>query len=157
LSLSRFHPVGSTDSEHVFCHLIAHIAELEAMLDTRVSWAWLHQLLTDLNQRGKLNCLLSDGRRLFCYHDAGAWKGLTLRKLNIRSHVERRFEDIGIAVDVKKDDESVSANHGYVIATCALSETGWMNFLPGELIVFEGGHIAYSSHAEYRFAPVRSN
>lgn len=156
LALGRFHPVGGTDSEHAFCHLLDSIAERGEMLCNRTSWEWLHRQLLALNQQGKLNCLISDGQRLFCYHDTGAWKGLTLRRLSIRNQEERRFEDVGMAVDVKRNTDSLPSNHGYVVATCALSETGWKSFVPGELIVFEGGNISFSSHAEHRFASMAS-
>ena len=144
LSLSRYQPVGGTDSEHVFCHLLAKIAERGDLLNTESSWQWLHQQLGELNQHGKFNCLMSDGQRLFCYHDAAAWKGLNLRRVSIREGQERHFEDAGIAVDVKKDGEVQTVNYGYVIATCPLSKTGWTSFHPGELIVLEGGTVCFS-------------
>lgn len=145
LPLSRFQPVGGTDSEHVFCHLLAKIAERDDLLNTQSSWQWLFQQLSDLNVHGKLNCLMSDGQRLFCYHDTSAWKGLKLRNVHIREGQARRFEDESFAVNVKKDGEAMQVNAGYVIATSALSKTGWNNFQPGQLIVLEGGTVCFSS------------
>ncbi len=63
---------------------------------------------------------------------------------------ERHFEDAGIAIDVKKYAEPQPFNHGYVIATCALSQTGWHSFHPSELIVLEGGTLCFSSRGERR-------
>ncbi len=156
LALSRYQPVGGTDSEHVFCHLLAKIAERDDLLNSESSWEWLHQQLGALNQHGKLNCLMSDGDRLFCYHDAAAWKGLNLRRVSIREGQERHFEDVGIAVDVKKDGQAQPVNYGYVIATCALSKNGWTSFHPGELIVLEGGTVCFSSLSEQRIVPKHS-
>jgi len=157
LSLSRYKPVGGTDSEHVFCHLLAKIAERDDLLNTESSWQWLHQQLGELNQHGKFNCLMSDGQRLFCYHDAAAWKGLNLRRVSIREGQERHFEDAGIAVNVKKDGEAQPVNYGYVIATCPLSKTGWTSFHPGELIVLEGGTVCFSSQTEPRIDPITAS
>ncbi len=150
LALNRYRPVGGTDSEHVFCHLLSKIAERDDLLNSESSWQWLHQQLAELNRHGKLNCLMSDGQRLFCYHDAAAWKGLSLRRLLMVEGQERHFEDAGIAIDVKKDADPQPANHGYVVATRALSQTGWTSFHPGELIVLEGGTLCFSSHADHR-------
>jgi glutamine amidotransferase len=152
--LDRFRPIGSTDSEHIFCHLMAKISRREDLLNGPESWQWLYEELVTLNQHGKLNCLISDGQRLFCYHDIQAWKGLTLRKLIVREGQERRFEDSGISLDVKEEDELQSVNHGYVVATRALTATGWKSFIPGELIVLEAGALRFSSHPEQRpFVP----
>ena len=155
LPLSRFRPVGSTDSEHVFCHLLAKIAERDDLLNTESSWQWLFEQLAELNLQGKLNCLMSDGHRLFCYHDAAAWKGLSLRRVRIREGQARRFEDESMAVNVKEDSEATPVNDGYVIATSALSQTGWIGFKPGELIVVEGGSVRFSSQPDRRFVSKR--
>lgn len=151
LPLGRYRPIGGTDSEHVFCHLMEQIARRDDSLNDEPSWHWLHTQLTDLNHRGKLNCLFSDGRRLFCYHDTAAWKGLTLRKLRIAENQERHLEDSTVEINVE-NLEHQAFNHGYVIATRPLSTTGWHSFHPGELIVLEGGKLCFSSHADHRTA-----
>ncbi|MEJ7680200.1 MAG: class II glutamine amidotransferase [Segetibacter sp.] len=99
-----------------------------------------------MNRLGKLNVLLSDGHRLFCYHDTGGWKGLNFRALHVRDHQTRHFEDASLAIDV----EAKSANHGFVVATQPLGEQGWHPFRTGELIVFERGSIRFSSHRNHR-------
>ena len=43
--------------------------------------------------------------------------------------------------------ESEPANQGFVVATNPLSETGWHQFQPGQLVVFDHGRLAYSSSA----------
>jgi glutamine amidotransferase len=91
---------------------------------------------------GQLNCLLSDGERLFCYHDQAAYKGLTFRKIYMQDGEKRRFADDEVKLDLVDDD----VNHGFVIATNPLTSRGWLRFQPGELIVLEGGSMRYSSH-----------
>lgn len=142
LPLGRYRPVGSTDSEQLFCHLLDEVAQRQDYLTTAASWAWLHGKLGALNRMGKLNCLLADGRHLFCYHDAQGYKGLTLRPVPIVDQEIRRFEDPGLRIDL----EGKSVNHGFVVATCPLSRSGWHRFHPGELIVLEGGLVRFSSH-----------
>ena len=120
LPLGPSRPLGSTDSEYAFCHLLREIAERGDHLDGVEDWRWLYAKLAELNRLGKLNVLLSDGHRLFCYHDTGGWKGLNFRALRVRDHQTRHFEDASLAIDV----EAESANHGFVVATQPLSAVG---------------------------------
>src|SRR4051794_4101423 len=75
LSLGRYHPLGSADSEHVFCHLLDALDARGRELATPDDWRWLHERLDAINQGGTLNCLLSDGQRLFAYFDRAGHKG----------------------------------------------------------------------------------
>ncbi len=152
LRLGAHRPVGGTDSERFFCHLLGEITARGAALDGEADWRWLHQTLASANRLGKLNCLLSDGLRLFVYHDANGWKGLNFRKVRVHDGQDRHFGDASLSVDIKGQ----AVNHGFVVATCPLSPSGWHSFGLGELIVFERGEIRHSSHRERRspeFAP----
>jgi glutamine amidotransferase len=142
LRLGLFRPVGSTDSEHAFCHLLDEVARREVDLSAEPGWRWLHEKLAWLNRLGKLNCLLSDGLRLFCYFDQEGHKGLSWRRIEIRNHQTRRFEDSEMQIDL----EGKSLNHGYVVATHPLSTSGWHSFQRGELVVLEAGEMRFSSH-----------
>jgi glutamine amidotransferase len=147
--LDGFRPVGATDSEHVFCHLMGEIVRTGQPLDTEPSWRWLHGKLRSINESGTLNCLMSDGQRLFCYHDAAKYKGLCFRHVTLRPEGPRHFEDQTLEVDVESAEQT-KPNRGYVVATRALSPTGWHPFDGGELIVLEAGAIRFSSKADRR-------
>jgi predicted glutamine amidotransferase len=152
LPLGSHRPLGDTDSERYFCHLIREIAARGGHLDDVEAWRWLHQVLADANRFGKLNCLLSDGRRLFVYHDVKGWKGLNFRKVRLHEGRPRHLGDDILSVDL----DAEGYNHGFVVATCPLSPNGWHSFRLGELIVFEHGEIRFSSHRErgsVEFAP----
>jgi glutamine amidotransferase len=143
LPLGRFQPVGVTDSEHAFCWLLEALAQRGAPMDDASGWDWLHGRLTALNRRGKINCLLSDGRRLFCYHDAAAYKGLTFRPVGIHEQETRHFQDPVLQVHL---DGTAEVTHGFVVATCPLSSSGWSPFQASELLVLEAGRVCFSSH-----------
>lgn len=140
LPVHRFLPIGTTDSERVFCYLLEGLVERGQPLLEIDDWRWLHSTLRDLNSRGTINCLLSDGDRLFCYRDLGGWKGLTMRKVRSRVGEDRVFEDAAMEVTMTGD----AHNHGCIVATCPLSETGWHDISLGGLLVLEGGTIRYS-------------
>ncbi len=152
LPLRGYRPVGATDSERFFCHLMGEIATRGRGLDGEDDWRWLHSALASANSMGKLNVLLSDGRRVFVYHDVNAWKGLNFRKVRVCDGHPRHFGDVEMAIEIGGE----ASNHGFVVATCPLSPTGWHSFRLGELIVFERGEIRFSSHRDRRsaeFAP----
>jgi glutamine amidotransferase len=143
LPLGLHRPIGGTDSEHVFCHLLHRLYTEQRTLDVPADWQWLHALLSALNEHGTINCLLSDGRRLFAYRDVTAWKGLALRKIRFHGQAQRHFEDATMEINVVGD----ATNHGCVLATRPLSDTGWHDLKLGELVVIEAGRLAYSSHS----------
>lgn len=140
--LGRYRPIGATDSEYGFCHLLEKIADRSRHLDEAADWQWLHRQLSRINALGKFNCLFSDGKHLFCYFDVAGHNGLTLRKVHIHSHQMRRFEDAQLQVDL----EDNTLNRGYAVATHPLSASGWHSFHRGELIVLRAGEIRFSSH-----------
>ena len=137
----RYHPIGETDSERVFCGLLDALANRGERLLDEAGWTWLHKTLSDFNQRGTLNCLFSDGDRLFAYRDVHGWKGLMIRKVHFRETGERVLEDATMEIAMAGD----SNNKGYVVATQALSDHGWHDLPHGNLVVFEGGTLRYSS------------
>jgi glutamine amidotransferase len=139
LPLGRFLPTGQTDSERFFCQLLHQIESRSGQLECREDWIWLHQRLSDANQYGKLNALLSDGASLFVYHDRNGWKGLNFRQSRFTTNQPQSFEDQSSGLEA-------AANHGFVVATCPLSPTGWQPFELGELIVFGAGRMLFSSH-----------
>jgi predicted glutamine amidotransferase len=142
LPLGRYCPIGSTDSEHLFCHLLSELADREAHLTSEENWRWLHAKLTSLNRMGRLNCLLSDGQRLVCYRDAAGWKGLAIRKVHLHEDRVRSFEDVTLKVELEVN----SINRGHIVTTRALTSTGWHDLQPGELMVLEDGMLRFSSH-----------
>jgi len=141
LPTGHYTPLGNTDSEQGFCHLLHTLDERGGTLDDEESWRWLHGELSRLNSYGKFNTLFSDGVHLFCYHDLGAWKGLTFRPM-ILDQDHRRLSDETVDVSLA----GAGPNVGYVVATCPLDDSNWRKFHVGELIVFSEGIARFSSH-----------
>lgn len=143
VELTRYHPIGSTDSEYVFCHLLDEMTAAQIALDREAGWNWLHEKLLALNRLGKLNCLLSDGEYLAAYHDANGHKGLARRFIEIHQDQKHQFDDSEVSIEL----EGELLNRGFVIATHPLSANGWQPFVPGELAVLSRGELRYSSHS----------
>jgi glutamine amidotransferase len=137
--LGRFLPLGQTDSEHAFCHLLEAIAEEGIDLRRQHSWHWLHAKLVSMNRHGKMNVMLSDGRSLFCYHDLNGHKGLTWRPMPGTTPHPSRLEDRELKVEV----DVSTAQHGVVVASCALNGEGWSPVRVGELLIIQNGRLRY--------------
>lgn len=64
-----FEPVGSTDSELLFCELLNHVAERRWRNLGYADFALMHQWFSGFNDYGTLSAVLSDGRDLVVYAD----------------------------------------------------------------------------------------
>ena len=137
----RFQPIGQTDSEHVFCALLDEIAEIGDALPEPPQWRWLAQRFDAINRLGKFNCLLSDGDRLFAWHDRNGFKGLHFHAVRVGEGRVQHLEDTTMEMELESD----ASVRGIVIATRPLSDSGWHSFQPGELLVVERGRIRHSS------------
>jgi glutamine amidotransferase len=141
LPLGHYHPIGATDSEHTFCHLLDRIVRRGRPLEDEEDFRWLHRVLTAINQRGKLNCLFTDGRRLLCYRDRVWTKGLHMRSVVVNNHRVRRMEDRTIQVDLHDD----KARRGIIVATRPLDDEPWHALRGSELVVVRDGRLEFSS------------
>lgn len=168
--LGRFRPIGGTDSEYLFCLLLA---ELESFADLakevaaeapdpeRVGiqlgaekrWSWLHRFLARLNDFGRLNCMLSDGERLVVYHDKNGWKGMTHCNIFMHQDAVKTFADTTVAIDL----QAQPVNHGVIVATNPLSLEGWTPFVPGEMKVLHAGAIEFTARLGLHEHPAPAN
>jgi glutamine amidotransferase len=185
--LGRYRPVGGTDSEFLFCLLLAELERFaplvraaeqarqhgdlakgklnqtagahetssspprsptavyrlnqgEGELQNAQQWQWLYQLLLQLNDFGRLNCILTDGQRLLVYRDKNGWKNLTYRNVYLHEEGMQHFGDATVAVNL----QAQPVNHGIIVATNPLSVEGWEHFLPGEIKILHEGNIVFS-------------
>jgi predicted glutamine amidotransferase len=153
LPVGRFRPVGNTDSELLFCLLLGELETSGLTLAGPEGWRWLGERLANLNRYGKLNAVLADGRRLFCYHDVAGLGQLHFREFRVENNETPGFEgprprlenapDSGL---LSRSPAAAGVNQGYVIATYPLGGTGWEPLRPGELTVFEGGTLLTAEH-----------
>ncbi len=142
LELGRFNPIGETDSEHAFCHLLNLIETRGIKEWNNICFDWLAEKLERINQYGNFNCIFSDGKFLFCYHDKNGYNGLCfVQRKPPYGQIQLLDEDWKINLAEEKDPEQT----GYIIATRKLTNEQWKNFKPGELIIFKNGKMIYSN------------
>jgi glutamine amidotransferase len=142
LKLGRFRPIGETDSEYVFCHLLSCIEERKIKEWGEGDFKWLSSKLRKINEFGSFNCLLSDGKHLFAYHDMNGYNALQfLHRKPPYSEIRLIDEDWRIDLGEEKDPRQ----KGYIIATRRLTNEEWKSFRYGELMVFKDGELIYSN------------
>lgn len=147
LELGRFKPIGGTDSEYVFCHLLKCIEESGIEHWKRRDFEWLVGKLKEINEYGDLNCLFSDGEFLFCYYDVNGHNGLCfLRRKPPYGKIHLIDPDLNVELEevdlAKKKDSSQT---GFIVATKGPTNEAWESFRFGELMVFSRGRIVYSN------------
>ena len=145
-----FEPIGSTDTEQLFCRLLNQCVErnwrslAEVDLDVMVGW------LAELNEIGGLTMCLTDGRDLLVHADRRGvplWLGQLAPPYDVIA-----FGDDDLGIDLTK--RGAKARKGVVVSTelqharegDAERALTWRQLAPGQLlIVREGAVIAERS------------
>lgn len=133
----RFHRVGETDSELLFCALLTRLSE------ERIRFGEFERIevtLREFNECGRMNLLFSEGEHLYAYRDRGGYAGLcsTSRAAPFAT-VTLRDEDWEVDLAEEKRRDQL----GYVVATRPLTDEEWTPISPGSLAVFRGGERVY--------------
>lgn len=141
-----FQPIGFTDSEKIFCNLMGLISRHHLDLGDEKDLSLLEDHLRGLNRiRGaKINCLLSDGKRLVCYRDSHSHKNLYLLQRKPGELVEGQHledDELSVLLHVKKAQDEKAC----IVATEPLTYETWTGLAPGTLIVLEKGEVVYPS------------
>jgi transglutaminase-like putative cysteine protease/predicted glutamine amidotransferase len=138
---SRFEPVGSTDTEQIFCDLLARIAALDARSISELPPQTLLGWFTELNRLGSLTTAITDGHDLAVYADrrgvgeAHVWELLP-------PHGQLAFGDEDLTVDLTR--RGVHARRGIIVSSVPLAarkgEIGqWRQLAPGHLLIVRQG------------------
>jgi len=110
-------------------------------LDNSEGFNWLWRELRTINDYGNFNCILSDGTRLFCYHDENGYNGLSyLHRKAPYGPVNLLDEDF----EINLKDEKNPYQKGYIIASHPLTDEEWKSFKPGQLKVYKKGQTIFS-------------
>jgi len=140
-----FEPIGSTDTEQLFCQLLNKCVErnwrnlAEVDLDVMVGW------LAELNELGGLSMCLTDGRDLLVHADRRGvplWLGQLAPPYDVIA-----FGDDDLAVDLTR--RGAKARKGVVVCTepqhpregDAERALTWRQLAPGQLLVVREGAV----------------
>jgi transglutaminase-like putative cysteine protease/predicted glutamine amidotransferase len=140
---ARYEPVGSTDSEAVFCDLMARVAAQKWRSLRDVGAEVLAGWLGSLNELGVLTCAFTDGNDVAVYADRRGVQPVFLWQL-LPPYERVVFGDDDLQVDLTR--RGAKARKGVIAATSVLEPEGgvaasWRELRPGTLVVMRQGAI----------------
>ena len=137
----RFEPVGSTDTERVFCRLLGWLAEQGARSLGEIAPAKLRGWFDELNAHGSLTTVLTDGHDLVVYADKYDEGNVLLWK--VAPPYERLvFGDNDLEVDLTS--RGAKSRKGVIVCSDELASSTkipaeWEKVAPGSLLVLRQG------------------
>ncbi|HTP49589.1 MAG TPA: class II glutamine amidotransferase [Anaeromyxobacteraceae bacterium] len=154
-----FEPVGSTDTELIFCELMNRFADRgwkslgEADPRTLLEWLGL------VNEHGNLTCVLTDGHDLAVYSDRDS-AGIYLWEVH-PPYDKLTFGDGELLVDLGR--RGVKSRKGVLVSSQPLEVDGeirdWRAVPPGQLVVLRQGAVreVVAPHSGTVEAPILSD
>ena len=147
-ALGRFLPIGETDSEHAFCHLLARLTALWdgasgeiPTLDARLQV--IADFAADLRALGSANFLYTDSDTLFV--PPGSDQVLPGLFVLERSCAEEVPDLSGSGVKLETVQQALT-----LIASVPLTDESWQVLAPGELLAVRAGSIIERRSSSYR-------
>jgi transglutaminase-like putative cysteine protease/predicted glutamine amidotransferase len=140
---ARFEPVGSTDTERIFCELLSRIAACGwrslGDADPGVLRGWF----SELNAHGSMTTVLTDGRDLCVYADGRDVGGVHLWHLS-PPYERVVFGDGDLRVDLTA--RGVQGRQGVVVTSDTLEvesdvAVDWHKLPPGDLVMVRQGAV----------------
>lgn len=138
-----FEPMGNTDSEHMFCWLLAKFNSENYRRIADIDHKLLNKWLTDINYCGTLNLILSDGKDMLVYTDMNAYKPIYWARLH-PPHRQKVLESKDVMLSLK----GTLDQHRTLLlfSTDPLSDDSWHQMKPGQIIIGRRGWIIYDNH-----------
>lgn len=136
----RFEPVGSTDTELIFCQLLTRLARTGERTLGDLPADDLRAWFDELNAFGSLSNVLTDGRDVCVYADRNGEGPLYVAHV-VPPYGTLAFGDADLEVNLTKRD--VKSRKGVLVSSSPLEARGgtleWKPMEPGKLIVLRQG------------------
>ncbi|MGZ3424896.1 MAG: class II glutamine amidotransferase [Polyangiales bacterium] len=140
---SPFEPVGSTDTELIFCDLLNRMARRGWHSLREVDHETLHRWFDAINDHGTLTTILTDGHDMAVYADRHGDGGVYLWQLR-PPYGELQFGDADLAIDLTK--RGIKSRKGVLVSSNPLESTtdtpaDWQRLSPGHMVMIRQGAI----------------
>ncbi len=137
-------PLGQTDSELAFCHLLARIREGDARKLADVAPQALLSWFQSLDALGSADMCLSDGLTLIAFHGSQSPKRLYYSRIQ---PPDNQGPQQSGAVQVSLSDPRDTYRTAFMVSTAEFSTGSWQPMQPGQMIVVRRGAIVWNSVA----------
>jgi transglutaminase-like putative cysteine protease/predicted glutamine amidotransferase len=142
-----FEPIGSTDSEYIFCYLLEKIKNANARSLVDVGWPLLFSWLQTINQLGTANFMLSDGDDTIIYHDRYAYNQLYWLR-SCPPHLMSHFETDVFSIEITLPFD---VHHTFIlVANESISHQCEM-LKPSQMLVLRRGKVVWDSASDEHF------
>jgi transglutaminase-like putative cysteine protease/predicted glutamine amidotransferase len=140
-----FEPIGSTDTEQLFCELLNKFVEMKWRSLSEVDLSAMSAWVRDRNESGGMTLCMTDGRDLLAHADG---RGVPLWLGTLQPPYEKiAFGDNDLEIDLTK--RGAKARKGVIICTEQLQPKEgdaaraikWRQLEPGELVVIREGAV----------------
>lgn len=144
----RFEPVGSTDTELIFCKLLSWAAAQGARSLGEIPPEKLHGWLAEMNGHGTLTLVITDGHDLVVYADRGESSPIHLWRV-APPYEQIVFGDADVRVDLTL--RGAKSRKGVIVASHPLESlegppAEWTRREPGSLLVLRQGAVRAEIH-----------
>jgi transglutaminase-like putative cysteine protease/predicted glutamine amidotransferase len=151
---ARFLPIGSTDTELIFCELLGWVAERGWRAIGEIDLEALHDWFFRLNQHGDSTLAFTDGQDLVVYADQRGNGDVFLWELS-PPYSRLALGDTDLEVDLTK--RGVKSRKGVIVASSPLEPSppingtpaanpAWRKLLPGTMAVIRQGALRSELH-----------
>ena len=149
--LDAYHPVDNTDSEYVFCSLLARLSKLwndaDGVPDLEKRMDEVARFASELRSVGRANFLYADGDVLFAHshirHQDDGSTGIGLHMLT-RTCGNEGIELSGGGVNVSTGDDNQAVT---LLASVPLSGEDWMPVSEGTVLALRDGTVVAQATA----------
>ena len=136
-------PVGKTDSELAFCFLLSKFAESSAKALTDVEGETLLSWLSQLDELGSADFLISDGRSMAIYHGKNSESQLYCHRV-LPSEKPPVFESDMVCLDL--EDPRDSLRTVFVVTSFEFNQLAGLEPMePGRLLIVRRGAVYWDS------------
>jgi transglutaminase-like putative cysteine protease/predicted glutamine amidotransferase len=138
-----FEPVGSTDTETIFCEIMTRVAMRQSRRLREIDPQTLHAWFDSIDHLGVLTCAITDGSDLAVYVDREGAQPIHLGQI-LPPYDKVVLGDDDLQIDLTK--RGAKARKGVVLSTSVLTPEGgsrveWQEVPPGSLVVMRQGAI----------------
>lgn len=135
-------PLGSTDSELIFCNILTQLQESGARqisdIDPMVFLSWLQRF----DGLGSADMFISDGDSIVCFHGTQSPKNLYHTRVQ---PPDNRDVYEGEAASVVLNDPRDTYRTALMISSFPFANGAWVQMQPGQMIVIRRGTIVWDS------------
>lgn len=155
---ARFEPVGSTDTELIFCHLLSWLAERGARSLGDVDPTALRQWFEAMNEYGNLTTVLTDGHDLVVYADKFDEGHIHLWRV-APPYTRLACADSDVEVDLAR--RGAKSRKGVIVCSEPIESTTpvaaqWEKLAPGALVIVRQGAVRADVRAPASRPPART-